>query len=314
VDLVTPRTEQKGGSLSPGNNQGKAATANGGTGQPAVTALSPERRVKTKLAESDVGIYIGDSAEGKPLGYRAKKGYVVLRGDGRDTGLAITPGLKVTDEEIQEDTGRWNLLHISSGKSIPGAGPYASPEEARLLAGVLAQQDWTREEEAFSTDELRQISATVTAYNKALAEQKAAQIVPGPKTDYTLSRKLPEEPVEGKLVADGYGGVARVLEDGGEKLFVINSLGERYEVPRHQTRTPDEADFEGVRIAMPMDPARNPKSSCGLCGRSAGAAGSGEKWCKMNWQAFCPACSSEYAAREAYGWEEEIGDAVELGH
>lgn len=116
----------------------------------------------------------------------------------------------------------------------------------------------------------------------------------------------------GKLVADGYGGVARVLEVSGDKLFVINSLGQRYEINRNQARTPDESDFEGVRVAMAIDPARQPKASCQLCGRSTGESRSDKKWYRMNWQTFCPACAGRYAAEEAYATEDEIGDSLEL--
>jgi hypothetical protein len=122
---------------------------------------------------------------------------------------------------------------------------------------------------------------------------------------------LPEhESLAGNLVADGYGGVARVLEDNGETLFLIDSLGKRYEIYRQEARTPDESDFEMCRVAMSFDPAGQPETSCKSCRRSTKDTGAGEMWYRMGWQSFCEGCATEYAANEAYIKEEEIDETM----
>jgi hypothetical protein len=269
--------------------------------------------VETTLAESRVGVYAGQDKENQPIWF-AVNGYVVLRPDGSDTGLALTPALKLNDQggKVEADTTRWWVTHIPSGKRVPGAGAYNRPEEAQLLAGVLAQLDWTRDETDLTITEIRQVGATVSAFNGGLAEEKVGQARPD-SPGKPMPRRIPEdEPLEGRLVADGDGGVARVLGDSGGRLLVIDSLGERYEVDRNQVRTPDEADFEGVRVAMAFDPVTRPEDKCALCARPTSGTGAGEMWYRMNFKTFCEGCAAQYTAQEAYVKEEEIGDALEL--
>jgi hypothetical protein len=180
--------------------------------------------------------------------------------------------------------------------------------------------DWTRDETEFTTADYRRASATITFFNQSLAEagQEAGQSTSNKgqsaaaPSNLGSTRQLPEnESFEGKLVADGYGGVSRVLEDNGDRLFLIDSLGQRYEIYRNEARTPDESDFELCRVAMSFDPARHPKTSCGVCQRSTKDTGAGEMWYKMSWKAFCETCAAEYAANEGYIKEEEIGENLE---
>lgn len=317
VDLVAPAAPAPAMNFGPAETKPAARTAE--TGQPAAgrqgaSYLPAERRAPTKLIGSRIGVLAGQNDQGQPVRL-AVNGYVVLRENGADTGLAVTPALRVTgDGGVEEDTQRWWLTHIPSGKHIPGAGAYGQKEEAELLAGVLAQIDWTRDEDELTADEIRQVAATVTAYNAALAEQQPPGTAAAGGSAPTSRRVPADESLEGKLVADGYGGVARVLEDSGRRLYVIDSLGERYEVDRRQVRTPDEADFEGVRVAMSFDPAQSPPAKCALCGRPTSGTGAGEMWYKMNFKTFCEGCADQYAAQEGYGKEEEIGDAAELVH
>ena len=127
-----------------------------------------------------MGVYAGQDKEDQPIWF-AVNGHVVLRPDGSDTGLALTPALKLSDQggEVEADTSRWWVTHIPSGKHVPGAGAYDRPEEAQLLAGVLAQLDWTRSETELTTAEIRRVGATVSAFNGALAEEKVGQARPG---------------------------------------------------------------------------------------------------------------------------------------
>jgi hypothetical protein len=127
----------------------------------------------------------------------------------------------------------------------------------------------------------------------------------------SATRRVSDESLTGKLVADGYGGVSRVLEDNGNTLFLVDSLGQRYEITRNEARTPDESDFELCRVAMSFDPAQQPAASCATCKRSAHDTGAGEMWYKMGWQSFCESCSTAYAANEGYLKEEEIDADLE---
>lgn len=325
VDLVAPAAP--GGSLTAAGGQPAAAVA-AAARNPVMTSASlsqpqylpAERRVPTSLAPSRIGVYAGQDEQDRPVWYAVNRGYVVVRADGSDTGLALTPGLKVSGSagEVEEDLNRWWITHIASGKHLPEAGPYERPEEGQLLAGVLAQLDWTRPETELTTGEIRRVGATITAYNTALAEAKKQAGTPGaapPHADPTHRQPPAGGSLEGKLVADGYGGVARVLDAtrSGDRLFVVDSLGERYEVAADQVRPPDEADFEGVRVAMSVDPAGQPETRCAMCGRAAKNAGAGERWYRMNWKTFCDSCSTRYAAQEAYLKEDEIGDMVGPG-
>lgn len=277
--------------------------------------LPVERPVPTKLVQSRVGVYTGPDQTGQPIRF-AVNGYVVLRPNGYDTGLALTPALRLRQEDgaVEEDTQRWWLTHIPSGKHIPGAGAYERPEQAHRLAGILAQLDWTRDEHELTTEEIRRVGATVSAFNASLAEGKPGQLNTGAPAELTTRRIPADEPLAGKLVADGYGGVARVLDvaDHGQRLFVVDSLGQRYEVDRDQVRTPDEADFEGVRVARSFDPTTQPGGQCALCGRATSDPSAGERWYRMNFKTFCQGCATQYAAQEAYIKEEEIGDTLEL--
>jgi hypothetical protein len=115
----------------------------------------------------------------------------------------------------------------------------------------------------------------------------------------------------GKLVADGYGGVARVLEEDGDRLFMVDSVGTRYEVSRNEVRAPSEQDFELCRVAMSFDPTQHPPAQCATCGRSTSQTGAGEMWYKMAWQTFCESCANQYAANEGYLKDEEVNSDLE---
>lgn len=253
---------------------------------------------------------------------------MLLRPDGSDTGLALTPNLKAETGAdgkavIREDTSQWWITHIASGRTVTDQA-YGNLETAQTLGNILAQMDWTRNETEFSTADYRRTSATVSFFNQSLAEAKRevgqgnrspsgqqaqpAQTAPsGP----TGTRRLPDnESLAGKLVADGYGGVSRVLEDNGDKLFLIDSLGKRYEIYRQEARTPDESDFEMCRVAMSFDPAQQPEASCSACRRSTKDTGAGEMWYKMGWQSFCEGCATEYAVNEGYIKAEEIDETM----
>jgi hypothetical protein len=295
--------------------------------------LPPERRVETRLEPSRIGLNIGTDRE--PAGFVVEQGYVLLRPDGLDTGLAISPDLNVERRangqvQVEEDTSRWWITHIASGRTLVNQ-PYSSLAEAQMLGNILAQIDWTRDEGEIPAAEYHRASATIALYNQTLAQANkevrqtdglkvmAVSSGAGEGVNQTGTRRLPTstqkagtgESLAGKLVADGYGGVSRVLEDTGDKLFLIDSLGHRYEITRNEARTPDETDFELCRVAMSFDPARQQDTECAKCNRSTAQTGTGEMWYKMGWQAFCESCATEHAAEEGYIKEEEIDANLE---
>ncbi|MCB0190376.1 MAG: hypothetical protein KDJ65_00380 [Anaerolineae bacterium] len=325
IDLLLPATSGQNGTAAISNVSAGGGSSRVKAVQAGVDYLSPERRVETRLVESRIGLNVGNANE--PALFVVDKAYVLLRPDGSDTGLALTPNLKAEtgadgQAVIREDTGQWWITHIPSGRVVTDQA-YGNLETAHMLGSILAQMDWTRDETEFSTADYRRASATITFFNQSLAEAKqevgqgnralsgqpmkpSTQAAPSVPTG---TRRLPDnESLAGRLVADGYGGVSRVLEDNGDKLFLIDSLGKRYEIYRQGARTPDESDFEMCRVAMSFDPARQPEASCGACRRSTKDTGAGEMWYKMGWQAFCEGCATEYAANEGYIKEEEIDE------
>lgn len=318
VDLVAPAPPETVGERTAALPDWRAVVGMG-TAAPELPHLSPEKRKNTQLRASRVRVYAGQDGAGQPVYVEVSGGFVVVAPDRHnadgvvDTGLAVVPGLKPDPSGggIIEDTSEWYLVHIPSGKTIPEAR-YGRLEQASLLAGILAQLDWTREEGEMSTAERRLVGGTVSYYNQALAEAMGAGRV---KTDGGGGTAAgdgpprpsgPAVPLTGKLVADKHGGVARVLEDRGEVLFLVDSLGQRYEVYRDEVRPPQEGDFELLRIARTVDPQKE-AMTCARCGRGSSRAGAGEAWYRMNRRAFCGQCGPVYAAEEAYMLDSEIG-------
>jgi hypothetical protein len=262
---------------------------------------------------------LGNAKE--PALFVVDKGYVMVRPNGSDTGLALTPNLKAETGAdgkvvIREDTSQWWITHIASGMAVTDRS-YSNLETAHVLGNILAQMDWTRDETEFTT---------VTFFNQTLAEARqergrdnraatapAAGSAIAAQANPAGTRRLHHnESLEGWLVTDGYGGVSRVLDvsRNGDMLFLIDSLGKRYEIYRQEARTPDESDFEMCRVAMSFDPAQPPEANCGTCRRSTKDTGAGEMWYRMGWQSFCEGCATEYAANEGYIKEEEIDETM----
>lgn len=338
VDLLLPERETFVASASRPDSvvvsHRSAASSTSGTPIASASPRQPEYLpaeglVKTKLIPSRIRLCVGLDGD-RPVWLVAENGQVVLRLDGRDTGLAITPSLKLPErpgEPVQEDTRQWWLTHISSGKTL-GSQPYESLEEVGLLAGLLAQVDWTRDEAELTTAELKKVNTTIAMFNQLLAEEKkkrqatiSSSLPPAHTPDPTLPA-APEggnpsppaqtgESLVGKIVADdGYGGIVRVLADDGTRLLVIDSLGSRYEVERARVRPPAENDFEAVRVAMSFDPLERPAEKCARCGRLAGQTTTGETWHRMGWKSYCPACATSYAVQEGYEMDAEIGSEI----
>ncbi len=99
---------------------------------PANTGSQPVagRPPQTKLKAAQ--LYVPD-AEREPA---LVNSYRVLRPDGQDTGLAITPQV----EEGKEVEGAWCVTHAASGNLV--SGPY-SMAQAQEMATQLSPLPWT---------------------------------------------------------------------------------------------------------------------------------------------------------------------------
>jgi hypothetical protein len=89
------------------------------------------RSQPTKLQAAPMTIQTG---HGQPV--TIPNSYRVLRSDGADTGLAITP--HVTEKGAADNA--WSVTHIGSGALL--SGPYDSVSRAHDLAGQLAPLRW----------------------------------------------------------------------------------------------------------------------------------------------------------------------------
>lgn len=315
VELAAPRE-----AVTPGTGAGGQAQTISTRNTPSLSRmpryLPPEKRVPVRLQPASIRLNVGQLPNGQPAWYTIQQGHVVLRTDGRDTGLALTPAVQIGQlqedgtQAVREDTGQWMITHIPSGRSL-GNRAFGNLETARVLAGILAQVDWTRDERQITDREVSQVTQTFDYYNQALEQERqrrggAAGEFPrmaGGASD--LAGDL-----SGQLVADNVGGVARVLEDKGDRLFVADSYGQRYEINRSEVRQPGETDFRLGRIAMPLDPAHHTTGTCRRCGAAAaGSIGPGT-WYRMDYQTFCPACAGAFAEQEGYELPEAVGSLV----
>jgi hypothetical protein len=112
------------------------ATIKKGSVQP-IPALAA-RNQPLKLQAGPVRMQVGPEQS-----YTAASSYRVVRADGSETGLALTPYLTRSEPEgAIERSEQWGLTHLSSGALV--SGPYASVAEAQELASQLAPLDWTK--------------------------------------------------------------------------------------------------------------------------------------------------------------------------
>ena len=74
--------------------------------------------------------------------FTPKNSYRVVRPDGSDTGLAVTPYVRKGENgQLVEDDQSWGVTHAASGSLI--SGPYRSISQAQGLATRLSGLRWT---------------------------------------------------------------------------------------------------------------------------------------------------------------------------
>jgi hypothetical protein len=121
---------------------------------PALPKYQEGRRIQLKPTLLSVG----------PLDHL--EGYVVTAG-GKETGLTITPEFKTEAGRVRVNQARWYVNYQRAGK--PVAGPYSSLNEARSMAGLLAQFEWNRPVEDFSDNEIRAVAQVAAVYREELS-------------------------------------------------------------------------------------------------------------------------------------------------
>jgi hypothetical protein len=121
---------------------------------------------ETKLQAATIRIQTGD---GQP--FTPQSSYRVVRPDGSETGLAITPFIREDGGgRLMEDTQQWGVTHAASGSLI--SGPYDSVARAQGLATQLAGLGWT--EPRLPAEDIQQARQIISAYhNGGDADQQA---------------------------------------------------------------------------------------------------------------------------------------------
>lgn len=123
-----------------------------------VLATSP-----TTLQPATVEMKTGS---GKP--FLAQNSYRVVRADGSDTGLAVTPYLESgqTNGKSAVKADAWGVTHTGSGALVDG--PYDSVDQAQALATKLSNLSWTG---TMSKQEVGQAQRIVQAHRKSLESE-----------------------------------------------------------------------------------------------------------------------------------------------
>ncbi len=317
VDLVAPSVAPSAGNAWTRSEQPTGQTTTDSrrrsTAESRATYLPLDKSVETHPAESRLKVYVGVDSGGAPVSYVVETGYVLLRYDGNDTGLCLTPGLRLGPlrngtQEVTEDPDQWWVTHIMSGKRL-GKQAY-NLAVAHRLGSILAQQDWLREEYEISDHEISTTQNTIRLFDEALFEatQQGQQLS-------STGQRSGIEPtasagLAGELMVDPKGGIARVLEDNGDTLFMLDSMGQRYEIRRDQVRPPTPEDYRISRVAPSFEPAKKSETQCARCGRLSHSEGDNRRWYRMDEKSFCSGCAYDYSIEQDYCLEEDISSEV----
>jgi hypothetical protein len=110
----------------------------------------------TKLQAASIQV---QTSGGKP--FVAKNSYRVVRDDGADTGLAITPYLEQREGQNVPKKDAWSVTHAGSGALVDG--PHDSLEQAQGLATKLSALPWTG---SMSKTHIAQAKRIIRAYSQ----------------------------------------------------------------------------------------------------------------------------------------------------
>ena len=96
--------------------------------------------------------------------------YRVVRSDGSDTGLAITPYFRqAEDGQYSEDQNAWGVTHAGSGSLI--SGPYDNVAHAQGLATRLSPLPWTAP--VVPSQDVEQARQIIKTYQQSAEEGQA---------------------------------------------------------------------------------------------------------------------------------------------
>jgi hypothetical protein len=178
--------------LSPGDDEknpspllpDKPATASIEQEPVELTMPAQGRLPGAKRIRSSLRMAVGVNRQRGIIYNRINNGFVMFqrnrRGEYVETGLAILPALAVTglskDKGIQykEDTTRWGILHIPSGRMVSGrmedgqlmdGWPFKNPYDATMAARMLASvDDWTQELDDLTHAQVRRKDTLINQY------------------------------------------------------------------------------------------------------------------------------------------------------
>lgn len=122
----------------------------------------PALAATTRLKAAPVRMQTG---EGQP--FLADNGYHVVRPDGSETGLAITPYLEQRGAggQTMANPNQWGVTHTATGALIDG--PYDSLEQAQGLAAKLAPLAWASA--TMRKADMSRAKRLIKAYRQTLA-------------------------------------------------------------------------------------------------------------------------------------------------
>lgn len=107
------------------------------------------------------------TGSGQP--FTPKNSYRVVRPDGQDTGLAITPYVREGENgQLVEDDQSWGVTHAASGSLI--SGPYSSISQAQGLATRLSGLGWSAAR--VPTEEVDQAKQIIKAYRRRSSQSQ----------------------------------------------------------------------------------------------------------------------------------------------
>lgn len=148
-----PGTRTNPRKIPPGALQSPGTRAN-----PAkIPVLSPAP-AETKLQVASIRIQTGSGQSFTPT-----NSYRVVRSDGSDTGLAVTPYVRESEQgQLVEDDQSWGVTHAASGSLI--SGPYGSVGQAQGLATQLSGLRWNATR--MPAEDVTQARQIVSAYRR----------------------------------------------------------------------------------------------------------------------------------------------------
>jgi hypothetical protein len=122
---------------------------------------------ETKLKAAPIRIQTGS---GQP--FTPQNSYRVVRPDGSETGLAVTPYVREGENgQLVEDDRNWGVTHASSGSLI--SGPYRSVSQAQGLATQLSGLRWTATR--VPAEDVHQAKQIISAYRRNSQSQGEAR-------------------------------------------------------------------------------------------------------------------------------------------